>query len=157
MALPTIFIWLVQSRCWFPLQALAFRGRAGASSARLRGLPCHAFPAGVSYLPFQSTLCFKRRNCWLVLFQTLFKTSLSFIFFLLYSLMDGRNLRHSCRITGLPRSHRRLRRGGLADSRRKGSGFRESTEIKFKKNRSLGSSRTKFKTRWSLSFFYINP
>ncbi|PRA95410.1 hypothetical protein CQ056_01625, partial [Peribacillus simplex] len=53
-----------------PLQALAFRGRAGASSARLQGLPSHAFPAGVSYLPFQSTLCFKRKNCWLVLFRT---------------------------------------------------------------------------------------
>ncbi|PEO42090.1 hypothetical protein CN563_24510 [Bacillus sp. AFS026049] len=26
-------------------------------------------------------MCFKRKNCWLVLFQTLFKTRLFFIFF----------------------------------------------------------------------------
>jgi hypothetical protein len=75
---------------------------------------------------------FKRKNSWLVLFRTLYKTSISFMFFPV--LINGwRNLLHSSRITGWPRPRRRLCRGGLADSRRKGSGFLKSTRSFFNK------------------------
>ncbi|MFC5363452.1 hypothetical protein [Peribacillus frigoritolerans] len=58
--------------------------RAGGS---LLGVACgvslgHAFPAGVSYLPFQSTeMFFKIKTAGRYLFGTKFKTSLSFKFF----------------------------------------------------------------------------
>jgi hypothetical protein len=94
-----LHFFLVQIRTWFPLQALAFRGRSGS----LLGMACgvslgHAFPAGVSHLTFQSTgTFFKIKTAgWSIPNQVYFILWI----FLLYSLLDGRNLRHSCRITG---------------------------------------------------------
>jgi len=45
------------------LQALAFHGRSALGALRLLGLPWTRIPAGVSYLPLQSTLVNKPKDC----------------------------------------------------------------------------------------------
>ncbi|WP_440970036.1 hypothetical protein ACSS6N_21080 [Peribacillus frigoritolerans] len=81
-------------------------------------------------------MCFKRKNCWLVLFQTLFKTRLFFIFFPVilngwkkYATLLPKNWLAETPETLAPRM--------LGRQSAKGSGFLESTEMIFKKNSRL--------------------
>ncbi|PEF35794.1 hypothetical protein CON84_21085 [Bacillus sp. AFS094228] len=122
----------------FPLQALAFRGRSGSllDASRLWGLPWPRFSRRSLVPSVPINLCFKRKNCWLVLFQTLFKTRLFFIFFPVilngwkkYATLLPKNWLAETPETLAPRM--------LGRQSAKGSGFLESTEMIFKKNSRL--------------------
>ncbi|MFC8563266.1 hypothetical protein, partial [Peribacillus frigoritolerans] len=83
----------------------------------------------------KSTGIIKRKNCRFVLFRTLFKTSLSFMFFpvLLNGWKKYATLLPNYWLTETPQPlGEEAWRGGLAGSRRKGSGFLKSTGTFFK-------------------------